>query len=422
MNKNLFNVNELEKSRIIEMHVNATNKQYLSEQTVKQEVTTENKDAYGPTSSTVQNGYGPDKDSVSQRVINVVKRDPKNSKRVESELMAASTSYSDFMNHLANWNNQSTSSNIWFLTLNNETRKAFLNEYARQLPTINKKLDYGIEISKGGVTTTEVATSDGTTSVSSDVPLLLPYSRRGKDTFIDNKADISPVVQQGIDQYVEELKDIITNLEPNQKLIIKRFDIGASASRFRNTGEAEKLTWKQLIEKRVDTISNYTETKLKTLGVLVPENIRVRHMGQNPDGSGTSGPNPGKIPVKDAAGNVKMAQAALSKDVTYDNIITDTREITKNLNVYGTPHQPKEEYDQYKWLSIVIQFEIVVEPVKAVKELQKIGEYSMIIKTREKVGTYKFPDKVLPKWNKMRASSGNNAKKQLDFLTKCPTF
>ena len=145
-------------------------------------------------------------------------------------------------------------------------------------------------------------------------------------------------------------------------------------------------------------------------------------MGQNPDGSGTSGPNPGKIPVKDAAGNVKMAQAALSKDGTYDNIITDQREITKNLNVYDTPHQTKEEYDQYKWLSIVIQFEIVVEPVKAVKELQKIGEYSMIIKTREKVGTYKFPEKVLPKWNKMRTSSGNNAKKQLDFLTKCPTF
>jgi hypothetical protein len=76
---------------------------------------------------------------------------------------------------------------------------------------------------------------------------------------------------------------------------IQHIAIDASASKYRNTGKAEKYSFKELSQKRAEAARDYVIKKLAEKGKVVsPADVAIDVEGDN--GDGTSGPEPGKEP------------------------------------------------------------------------------------------------------------------------------
>lgn len=386
-------------------NLNQALKQKLAEQAVSQDLDTSGADsgfAYMPNDPTAQKMLGVS----SQRIANAAERNT--NKNIESELLSAyGQTYTDFIQHLSDSKNQE-SMKIWYLKLTQDSRKAFLDQFKAAKPQLDKqrRMEYEIVLNKGKVTTTQ---PEGAPPAP---PIELGINIAGNDVFDDNTAAVTSTIQQKIDQFIADVTAAVQNVSgTDAKIKVTDLEIAASASRFRNTNQAANMTWNDLSKARANNVKTELVKRLATLGITVPENIVKLRGGYNNDG--TSGPNPGKIP----GANGQLVQAVISADGTYNNVIKSPTDA--DINKYGTPHTNKSEYDQYKFLILVCKLEISYgeEPVLPP---MKVLDYTMEIKSKKPAGTYKFPTRVWPSFDKM--PTVQIGKSAAGTITKCFEF
>jgi len=159
-----------------------------------------------------------------------------------------------------------------------------------------------------------------------------------KDYFRDNLSDLTDFGKRDIeDNYISPILSAIAEGQKTAKFLggcIHNLKIETSASRYKNTGIAENLSFLELSEKRNDSAYSYLIQRLKDIGITIncgPDTSIVRNSG-GVNGDGTSGPNP---PGGD--------------------------------NTKGKPHTSRREYDQYKfnrvYLAVGLNFEEKLEPI-----------------------------------------------------------
>jgi hypothetical protein len=176
--------------------------------------------------------------------------------------------------------------------------------------------------------------------------------------FKDNQWDEAnaTVFSQQVDTLVGQVSEVLKGLNPPEgkpKGYIKAIYLESSASRFRNGGDAEDLSFLELANKRLETARNIIVNKLNAVGVGFDATTQFNYKPEGTNGDGTSGPNPpigfGYIPK----GNYKMTPncGANTNSCTVNNKVV-------NRNECGTPLANKTQYDQYKYIrgSIVIVF------------------------------------------------------------------
>jgi|SaaInl74LU_5_DNA_1037368.scaffolds.fasta_scaffold00260_13 hypothetical protein len=351
--KKLFNINESEKSRILNLHESATKRQYLTEQDSKYKEpmmpTEEDLNMFNDTSTSVdrmiQNIYRGDQEKLQQSID-----------RREDLITKFGDNYVRFLQAMSNLSASPTDMKMWFLNVSQEERVRFIQSFIewsengdRQvkkmakesgLKTKSGKITANIE--KGQLTRSKVKTPESEPVVNSQI-----FSLSGEKTFIDNKSDITPEVRVKIDSYVEYVKGVMEM--NNGQYVCRKIDVAASSSRFRNTNEAKDLTWAELSKQRADKVYQELYGRLSEIGVKFTNNHKVLRGGKN--GDGTSGPNPGE--------NSEGVQYTISKDGTYDNTYGRGQLDSESINQFGSPLESKSQYDKYKF--IIFEVDIIVE-------------------------------------------------------------
>jgi len=180
----------------------------------------------------------------------------------------------------------------------------------------------------------------------------LPELKVQGDVFVDNKYDVTEKVMT---EFQNQILNVIQGAQksvPGIQISLVSMYVETSASRFRNTGEAENMSFLQLAEARANTTATYMSDKLKEIGVVnvdkAPKtlNFKAEKSDVNPNGNGdgTSGPNPLEgfnfIPV----GNFNMKTPG------------------KNRKEAGEPLKSKEEYEQFKFIKVIIKIDAKLQP------------------------------------------------------------
>ena len=175
---------------------------------------------------------------------------------------------------------------------------------------------------------------------------------------------------------------------------LKGINIYTSADRYRNTGDAESLSWGQLSYARALTMARAIEglaTKANLDDDLVaqlPKLIKIYSKGGN--GDGTSGPNPPEgikfgYYVKDGNG-VKFVDGEDRKTVTMiavDGEGTPTADSADGAKTKSMdPEANKDDYNQYRYNNIEIIFDVVDT------------DFSNIEQSEESVTNLIFPARV----------------------------
>jgi hypothetical protein len=164
--------------------------------------------------------------------------------------------------------------------------------------------------------------------------------------------------------FVQEIKDLcaiiqkqmsgLTPPEGKPKAFLEAMYIQASASRLRNGGLAESLSFKQLSEKRLETAKAILTRELAAIGVLINTETKyyfdtdAKPTDTNPmgNGDGSSGPNPpiGKGFI--AKGNFPMSPNCGASD---QSCTLNGKTVLRTE--CGTPHTNELEYDKYKFIN-----------------------------------------------------------------------
>jgi hypothetical protein len=141
------------------------------------------------------------------------------------------------------------------------------------------------------------------------------------------------------------------------------YRISTSASRFRNTGDAEGMTFAQLSQKRAESVDTYIREQLGSL-VEFPQPV-IDSGGSNGDGS--SGPNP---PERFAF-------------VTKDGKVNTTN--SNGRDDFGKPLTDVNAYEQYKYCILVFAISFEGVPTETKKPNGNIlGEFSIVIREKER--------------------------------------
>jgi hypothetical protein len=278
--------------------------------------------------------------------------------------------------------------NIWYQQLTQDSRLAFLTQFNTYISALSKReqnAEYLVQLKKGKITREKT---------SPEVPPAVPIAEfgidvKGEDVFIDNQSAITARIQQAIDQLISDITQATKAVEGSDaKVKITSLSVAASASRFRNTGEAVEDTWAQLSQKRAAAVRDSIVTRLAELGITVPSNIITLKGGKNLTNDGTSGPNP---PV---GYNFSTNGIDIVNDQTKR---TDTR-----LGNNGVPHATKSEYDQYKFLVVTCTAEVSYDmPAPGVPNEVASRGYNMLITAYKKPGTLKLPKADFSKFKSM---------------------
>lgn len=241
--------------------------------------------------------------------------------------------------------------------------------------------------------------------------------------FIDNSFDFNPEVSKILREKIDE---IIEKRKKGDLTKIEEILISSSASRYRNTGKAESLSWGQLSFKRAQAVRGIIKESLTKYQILEGDPIieelnkatRISISGEN--GDGTSGPNPIGVRIgyyqtatnqtKDNTGSSKFIEKGpvekvyLTKIDGFGNSTTEAP-TEKNMPTLAT----KEEYDKFKYVNVSIRAIGVASGgtapsvrVDKVKENTIVPE--IILEKKGKGGGgggggFKFPPIKLPKFN-----------------------
>jgi hypothetical protein len=197
-----------------------------------------------------------------------------------------------------------------------------------------------------------------------------------KTLFKNNSWDLEPTV-------ASELKDKLKALFERRKAggysKILEFNIQSSASRYRNKGIAENLSWGQLSFKRSQVVHSMVKTVLQEMEI--PEGDPIREelnkvavldiSGSN--GDGTSGPNPMKDPqlgflrvgYYETVNAQDKTNTGSSKFIDKDKNKPQEVYITK-IDGFGNPQGPPtmktmelatkvEDYDKYRFVNVIVK-------------------------------------------------------------------
>jgi hypothetical protein len=186
--------------------------------------------------------------------------------------------------------------------------------------------------------------------------------------FIDNSWDLNPAVSKIL---TEQIYGVIERRKSGGFVQIEEIIISSSASRYRNTGKAETLSWGQLSFKRAQVVYGIIKEALAKYEIPEGDPIReelnkvtkISISGEN--GDGTSGPNPTGVRVgyyqtttsqtRDITGASKFIEKSPVEKVyatKIDGFGNSTSEPTaKDMPTLAT----KEEYDKYKYVNVSIK-------------------------------------------------------------------
>jgi hypothetical protein len=197
-----------------------------------------------------------------------------------------------------------------------------------------------------------------------------------KTLFKNNSWELEPAV-------ASELKDKLKALFERRKAggysKILEFNIQSSASRYRNKGLAENLSWGQLSFKRSQVVHSMVKKVLQEMEI--PEGDPIREelnkvavldiSGSN--GDGTSGPNPMKDPqlgflrvgYYETVNAQDKTNTGSSKFIDKDKNKPQEVYITK-IDGFGNPQGPPtmktmelatkvEDYDKYRFVNVIVK-------------------------------------------------------------------
>lgn len=261
-----------------------------------------------------------------------------------------------------------------------------------------------------------------------------------KTLFLDNSWDLDPIIGK---QLRDQLYGVFERRKNGGEIL--ELKIQSSASRYRNTGKAEKISWGQLSHKRALVINGMIREILDELQIPADDKIRqelnevskLDISGSN--GDGTSGPNPTGVRVgfyEDVTKQTKD-QLGSSKFVDKEGNQPNKVYITKidgfgnpegNPEVKDMPTLPaKDQYDQYKYVNVYIKSkqtgmdnpapgDILITKVPANTLIPEVL-LSKKSKKGESSSSFKFPK--LPKFRIKMPLSGGRIEPIRDF---CPGF
>ena len=174
-----------------------------------------------------------------------------------------------------------------------------------------------------------------------EVVLDVPLEGGSSNFFEDNEwkptQEFKSKLEEDVLKPLKDIKSKMTKENPEGKpsLFLSDMIILTSCSRFRNSGEAEDLTFLQLSENRNNSAKEYVENALKSAGVLIDGDSKITQNAKGENGDGSSGPNT-------PDGNM------IATDGKY-NTATDDAKLREK---YGAPHADKKLYNQYKYCEI----------------------------------------------------------------------
>lgn len=232
-------------------------------------------------------------------------------------------------------------------------------------------------------------------------------------------------------QMVDNLGSIFQRYVAGEINSIRKINIYTSADRYRNTGDAESLSWGQLAYARAIAMSKVIEGMAIKAGVdddivaQLPKLTSIYSKGSN--GDGTSGPNAPE-PIKfgyyvKGGENVKWVDGAKRDEVMIipiDDQGTPTKDSAEGIKPkVEAPLSDVKQYNQFRFNNIEIEFDVV--------EISGTEEPP----TSEKVISLAYPVKIaipprysrkkitiaLPSLTKSYSTSGKGSKPG-----SCPTF
>lgn len=197
-----------------------------------------------------------------------------------------------------------------------------------------------------------------------------------KTLFKNNSWDLEPTVAA---ELKDKLKAVFERRKAGGYSKILEFSIQSSASRYRNKGLAENLSWGQLSFKRSQVVHSMVKTVLQELEI--PEGDPIREelnkvavldiSGSN--GDGTSGPNPMKDPqlgflrvgYYETVNAQDKTNTGSSKFIDKDKNKPQEVYITK-IDGFGNPQGPPtmksmemdtkvEDYDKYRFVNVIVK-------------------------------------------------------------------
>lgn len=413
--RKLFELDNDEKSRILNLHESATKRQYLSEQDSKLN------EPMMPTEDDLSL-FGGNSKSIGRILQNRFRDNQKNLQlsidRRNDLITKFGDNYVKFLQALSNQSGNALDVRMWFLDLTQEDRVNFIKSFIEWSENSDRRVkkiaqESGLKTKIGKITANiekgKLTRSSVKTPAPEPTPFNQIFSLSGEKTFIDNKSDITPDVRARIDSYVEYVKEMMSKIKG--QYICRKIDVAASSSRFRNTGEAKDLTWAELSKQRADKVYQELYSRLSEIGVKFTNNHKVLRGGKN--GDGTSGPNPGK--------NNEGVQYAISKDGTFNNVYSRKELNSSIINEFGKPLVSKGEYDKYKFMifevDIIVKTKFIGEPVT---EVIMGREYSVEFKVS---WTQKQPRIPGGGFKTPKGGGSSTTKKTVKgVLNKCPVW
>ena len=253
-----------------------------------------------------------------------------------------------------------------------------------------------------------------------------------KTLFKNNSWELEPTVASELE---DKLKALFERRKAEGYSEILEFSIQSSASRYRNKGLAENLSWGQLSFKRSQVVHSMVKKVLQEMEI--PEGDPIREeldkvavldiSGSN--GDGTSGPNPMKDPKLGflRVGYYKTVNAQDKTNTGSSKFIEEDIDKNKPQEVYITkidgfgnpqgsptmktmePDTKVEDYDKYRFVNVIAKVqEITIVPGSAEKAtITKVPNNTLIpevILSRKGTGggfdfDFKFPK--LPKFPRL---------------------
>lgn len=259
-----------------------------------------------------------------------------------------------------------------------------------------------------------------------NMPIEFPMNGPSSNLFADNAWVVTPEFESRLNtEVLEPLRQIAESMKYNAdmsapKFFLKALEIHTSCSRYRNTGAAAAMTFKQLSQARNNAAKDYIIKKLTELGVLIDGDTSITQDWVGGNGDGSTGPNPPK-------------GIAITKDGRESTIAPETAR-----EAYGQPLTDKTGYDKFKYciagMEIIANTEWSEKPVSDPSG-DKDDEWDVIkidIPTKNYgIGFFSKPRGIdirfrLPKiqiYGKLwRAHSGKYKKGKNWGATKCPKW
>jgi hypothetical protein len=256
---------------------------------------------------------------------------------------------------------------------------------------------------------------------------------KSSDVFKPNKTGANgqaDFMEASFNELVGKLGSIFERYKAGEITSIKKINILTSADRYRNTEDAEKLSWGELSYARAIAMTKLVEGVAEAVGLdddlirQLPKLTSIYAKGDN--GDGTSGPNPPegkKFGYYVKSGNASQWIEGTDRSsvilIPIDEEGTPTSDEQEGAKTFA-PEANVADYNKFRYNNIEIEFEMVdevpgkEEPLTSEKIVALKYPVKILIPSRYTTKRIKIP---IPSITTSRSSSGKNSK-----AGSCPSF